>query len=180
MSSAARIAARGRLKKWKPKRWRPEYDRIVAYSVMGKANTWIAENLGFTPEHVSTILNQTQAIELAAKLQAKLREKIEVNIPDVLSKVAEKTAERLFTLVNDEHLWEKNPFAVVDRGLDVLKGLNHLKGGGNGSLNGGGTTINVGTAILAPTQQDSILQGLKMVAEVKKLHSGNSEDASSK
>lgn len=171
---------RGRIgKKWEPKKWRPEYDRIVAYSAMGKPNTWIAETLDFTPEHVSTILNTPEAVALMMKIQAKLRENIEVNIPDVLSELAGKAVSRLREVLMDDDLFEKSPFAVVDRGLDILKGLNHLKGGGNGANPvGGGNTTNIGTVILAPGQKSDIMEGLERIAEVKRIHGGNNTSVS--
>lgn len=163
---------KGKLGKWKPKHWRPEYDRMVAYSVLGKSNIWIAKFLGFTPEHVSNILHQPEAVELAEKLHAKLREGIEANIPAVLDEIALKAVSRVKQLIDSDELMIKSPFAVVDRSLDVLKGLNHLKRSGDQSSLGGGTTVNIGTAIIAPQQTSDILEGLQKVAEVKRLHRG--------
>lgn len=155
---------------WVPKKWRPEYDRVVAYSVVGKANTWIAEQLGFTPEHVSSILNTPQGLELASKLQAKLRENIELNIPETLGELAVLATKRLKSLLENDAIFEKSPFAVVDRGLDVLKGLKHLQGGGNGAP---GQTTNIGTAVIVtPGQRSDILDGLQRIADIKKLHAG--------
>lgn len=163
---------KGRIK-WRPKKWRPEYDRIVAYSVLGRSNLWIAENLKFTPEHVSTILNLPEGKALTDKLHAKLRANIEINIPDVMSEVAQLAAKRVKALMEDDELFRKSPFAVVDRGLDVLKGLSHLRGGGNGApVPAGGSVTNIGTVIVTQNQKSDILDGLQKVAEVKALHGG--------
>lgn len=159
---------RARLNKWKPKKWRPEYDRIVAYSVMGKANVWIATNLGFTPEHVSTILNLPQGIELAERLRLKLRDQIETNIPDTLAYIAKKTAERLKQVIDDDDIFAKNPFAVIDRGMDVLKGLHHLS-----PSNGTNGDTHIGTVIISNGQKSDILDGMEKVAEIKRLHAVN-------
>lgn len=157
------------VKKWRPKKWRPEYDRVVAYSAMGKSNIWIAQQLSFTKEHVSTILNQPQAIELIGRLQAKLQDNMMVSIPQALSEIADKAVLRLKEVMFDDKLFSKNPFAVVDRGMDVLKGLQHLKGGGNGAPQQG-NVYNINTAILAPHQRSDILEGLEKVQEVNRLH----------
>lgn len=164
-----------KLGKWKPKKWRPEYDRIVGYSVMGKSNVWIAQNLGFTPEHVSVILNQPQATELAAKLQSKLRKDIEENIPETLAYVAQKTASRIKEVIDDDELFRRSPFAVVGMGMDILKGIGHLKHGnsGNGGDGGGNGMVVHGTVIIAQGQKTDILEGLEKVAEVKRLHSSS-------
>lgn len=160
--------------KWKPKKWRPEYDRIVGYSALGRSNVWIAENLQFTPEHVSTILNLPEAKALMEKLQTKLRERIVLNIPEVLDDVAQMAVKRLKQVMESDELFEKSPFAVIDRGMDVLKGLNHLRGGGNGApvLPPPGTVTNIGVVNITPGQKSDITMGLEKIAEVRQLHSG--------
>lgn len=175
MAVAIEPEKKGKLKKWRPKKWRAEYDRIVAYSAMGKSNVWIAQQMGFDKVHVSVILHLPQAIELADKLQARLRERIETNIPEVLGYVAQRTAERLKQVIDDDELFEKNPFAVIDRGMDVMKGLNHLRGGGNGSPQEGGVT-NIGTVVISNGQKSDLMQGLEMIREVKRIHGTGTGD----
>lgn len=122
-----------KLTKWVAKKWQPEYERMVAYSAMGWSNKKIAETLRYTPEHVSNVLNLPQAKELKDKILARMRERTLEDVPSILKKIAQKTAERLQTIVDDDELFAKSPFAVIDRGLEVMKGVGHLKGGGNGS-----------------------------------------------
>lgn len=154
--------------KWVPKKWRPEYDRIVAYSVMGKANTWIAQTLGFTPEHVSSILNTPRGIDLAAKLQEKLAANIESSVPDELAQIGKQAIKRLKTLMDDDEIFQKSPFAVVDRGMDVLKGLRHLVPGGNGAaIQAGGNVTNIGQVVLSAQQHSDILDGLQQIKQIK-------------
>jgi hypothetical protein len=158
---------KGKLGKWTPKRWKADYDRVVGYHVMGKQNLEIAKILSFTPEHVSTILNLPQAQELKLKLEAKLREKMEVNIPETLDYVARKTADLMKKVVDNEQLFEKSPFAVIGMGMDVMKGLNHLKGGGNGS-NG---PINVERAIIVSGAAGSqLVEGFTKADEARRIN----------
>lgn len=156
--------------KWVPKKWRPEYDRIVAYSVMGKANTWIAATLGFTPEHVSSILNTPRGLDLAQKLQEKLAANIENTVPDELAQIGKQAIKRLKDLMEDDNLYQKSPFAVVDRGMDVLKGLRHLVPGGNGAALQPGNQTNIGTVIISPQQHSDLLEGLQQIKEIKQIH----------
>lgn len=121
------------LKRWEAKHWRPEYERAVAYSALGKSNIEIAKILNYTVVHVSNILNLPLAKELKDKIIARMRERTLEDIPTILQKVAHKTAERLLKVVEDDDLFTKSPFAVIDRGLDVMKGIGHMKGGGNGA-----------------------------------------------
>lgn len=163
---------RTRLKSWKPKKWRPEYERIVALSCLGWSNKMIAENLDYTKEHVSTILNLEEAETIRMMVLEKMREKTVASIPERLEKIANKTVERLEAAMNDDDLFEKSPFALIDRGMDVLKGLNHLRGGGNGSNSG--LTVNVGAGgqamVISTGQADALAEALNKANEVKQLH----------
>lgn len=174
MSASSVPDRRGSIKRqnaWIPKKWRSEYDRVIAYSALGKSNTWIAEQLGFTPVHVSSIINTPQGQALLTKLQEKLQENIITNIPTTLEYIAQKTAQRLKAVVDNDALFEKNPFAVIDRGLEVVKGLRHLQGGGNGAPPGNVT--NIGTVVITPQQHSAILDGLQKIREIKSVSVGD-------
>lgn len=159
-----------RIKAWKPKRWRPEYERMVAFSCLGYSNKMIGEKLGYTKEHVSTILNMDEAETIRIMVLEKMRASVADSIPDTLTRISQKTVKLLDQSFENEDLVKKSPFALIDRGLDVLKGLGHLKGGGNGS----GTTIdNRGGMMIVTASQDSELaEALRKSDEVKKLHAG--------
>lgn len=163
---------RKRLKAWKPKRWRPEYERIVALSCLGWSNKMIAAELGFSKEHISVILNLDESETVRVMVLSRMREKTVESLPEKLEKIAQKTVERLETAMNDDELFEKSPFALIDRGMDVLKGLNHLRGGGNGSSSG--LTVNVGAGgqamVLSGQQADSLTEALNKANEVRMLH----------
>jgi hypothetical protein len=157
---------KSKLKAWKPKNWKPDYDRVVAYSVMGKQNTEVAVILGYTPEHISAILNSPQGLMLREKLQSALREKMLTNIPETLEYIARRGVERLKSLVDNNDVFEKHPFQVIDRTMEVLKGLNHLKGGGNGS-----GTINVERAVIVSGQAGTnLIEGFSKADEARRIN----------
>jgi hypothetical protein len=158
-----------KLNAWKPKRWKADYDRIVAFHVMGKKNVEIARALHMTPEHVSTILNLPQAQQLKDKMQAALREKMVTNIPETLEYISRRTVERFKQVLDDDELFQKAPLAIIDRGLEVMKGTGHLKGGGNGSA---GITVH-GNAMIVPAQQaQGLLDGFNKADEARQLNAG--------
>lgn len=180
MSSAAQPSPyqpHPRIKKWSPRKWRAEYDRIVAYSVLGKSNVWIAEQMGFTKEYISVILNLPEAQDLYTRLKKKVMEGMEASIVDDLQYVAKKAAKRMRQAVDDDDLFAKSPFAIINMGVDVLKGMSHLRGGGNGSLSsdGGIPSMSIGQIVINNGQKSDLLEGLQKVAEVKKLHSGSGD-----
>lgn len=167
----------GKLKKWVPKKWKADYDRVVAYHVMGKTNIEIAEILKYTKEHVCLILSRPQALELKEKLQVALRDRMLTNIPETLDYVARKTVERLKQVVDSDELFEKSPFAVIDRGMDVLKGLQHLKGGGNGSTG----TINVERAVfVSGSAAENMFDGFTKSDEARRINASPTPSSSTK
>lgn len=159
--------------KWIPKKWRPEYARVVALSATGLSNKVVAEKTGFTKEHVSNILNLPQAEELRERIIKAMEKQATTDIPNALQRIAEKTVQRLETLVNDDEKFKDSPFAIIDRGMDVLKGLNHLKGGGNGAPVQGGNTFNGPTIIVPASQVQNLIDGMSKADEVMEIHSGD-------
>jgi hypothetical protein len=162
-----------KLNAWKPKRWKADYDRVVAFHVMGKKNIEIAKALHMTPEHVSTILNQPQALALRDRMQAALREKMVTNIPETLEYVSRRTAERLKQVLDDDELFAKAPLAIIDRGLDVLKGVGHLKGGGNGAPG-----MNIDKAFIVPAAMaETLMSGFGKADEARRINGSDSSSS---
>lgn len=115
------------LDRWQPKTWKPEYERIVGLSCSGMSNKMIASETGYTPEHVSNILNLDYAEELRSAILAKMRDVNLKTIPDKLENVTNKAIERVQAVIEDDELFYNNPFQVVDRSLRLLEGAGHLK-----------------------------------------------------
>ncbi len=166
---------RGRIGKWKPKKWRVEYDRVVAMSVAGISNTEIATKVGFTKEYVSLILNLDEGKALYNRLQAKILEDWETQIPNNLNTIARKTTERLLQAVNNDELFAKAPFSVIAAGMKAVEGLGHLRGGGNGSTGVGelpgahSTNVNIGVVNISAEQKSDLMSGLDKLQQIKSL-----------
>jgi hypothetical protein len=163
--------------KWVPKEWRIEYDRVVAYSACGMSNVAVAEKVGLTKEHVSTILNLPQAKLLMQNIQLRLRDKVTENIPTVLDEISKKGVQRIRDIIDDDEIAKKSPFAVAKLALDVMHGVGHLRGGGNGSNNQSpspfgviNNTNNTTNIVLMPGQKSDIMDGFKKLTQVAEIH----------
>ena len=119
---------KGGFKRWVPKRWSPVYDQVVLLSVAGRSNTEIAKIFEFTPQHVSNIITTPQAALIRAEVSRKLRERAADTIPEKLEAAAAKAAQRVKDVIEDDDLFERSPFAVVDRSLKVLQATGYIKG----------------------------------------------------
>lgn len=128
-------------KRFEPKNWKPIYDQFVYYHVLGKSNIWIAEKFGKTPQTVCNILNCSQGKVLKKIIAFNLQQQQSATIGSRMDYVADKFMKRIESVADDDELFEKAPFAVIDRGLAIIKGLNHLKGGSN-NPDGGSPTVN--------------------------------------
>ena len=165
--------SRSKLNKWRPKKWRAEYDRIVALSVCGRSNKQIATEVDFTPEYVSVILNLPEAEELRVRLQERLRDKILDDVPTVLGRTSQKAAKRFEEMMDDDELFKKSPFAVIDRGIDLLKGLRHLQTATSQPALPS-MTINGPAVIMPAMAAEGIRDGLKKADEAFRLNAPTS------
>jgi predicted transcriptional regulator len=175
------MAKEARLTKWKPKQWRPEYERAVAYSALGVSNIEIAKMLGFSKEYVSMILNLDESKKRMAEFLEKLKVNNDVNVTEVSERVVGKTLKRLESLLDNEEAFEKSPFAIIDRGLRLSeaimkKGIDTLPG------NSGGVHIHnhgegSSTMIVTPETDDSLKAALRKAQNVRSLSSFNKSDA---
>lgn len=159
-----------RLTRWKPKKWRPEYDRMVFMSVAGFSNKQIGERLGYTKEHVSNVLNLAQAEQLREEIQKRMREEAYQDLPKRLNEIAAKTVERMHMLVHNDDIFERSPFQVIDRGMDILKGLGHLKHGNADRGTDGGTVVNHGTIVVSDKLMERFVAGLEKSEEARQLN----------
>lgn len=167
-----------RIGKWQPKRWKPEYEKIVALSAAGHGNKDIVvimatyHNIEYTKEHISQILNTPQAEEFREMVVKKMRENTLEDLPKMLANVQMKALKRVDEILsNDDHV-DKSPFALMDRALDVLKGVGVMKGaGGSGGVN---LTINNqqnnSNVNLAPEIAERLATGLDKANEVARIH----------
>jgi hypothetical protein len=159
----------GKLNKWVPKKWKPEYERIVGLSCLGESNKKIAQMMGFTPEHVSTILNLPQAEELRELVLSKLREKNVESATEVLGRIGIKTAVLLEKAIDNKQFTEnpKTMFALIDRGLDVLRGTGLLRTTG---VSGSAGVAAQNALVLQGDAADRFVEGMIKADESKRIH----------
>lgn len=139
-----KVAAR-LTKKFEPKTWKPLYDQFIYWHVIGKSNIWIAEKYEYTTQQICNILTSNQGKLRKEIIASNLRTQQTETISARLENVADKFMRRIEAVADDVDLFEKAPFAVIDRGLTILKNLNHLKGGSSdshGGTNGGSSVVN--------------------------------------
>jgi hypothetical protein len=152
-------------KKFEPKNWKPLYDQFVYFHCLGKSNIWIAEKFGKTPQTVCNILNSTQGQLHKKIISYNLQQQQTDNVLARLDSVSTKFMRRIEQVADDDELFEKAPFAVVDRGLAIIKSLGHLKGGSQDSPNGGGSST-VNNTQINDNRRITVI-GEKAVAELR-------------
>lgn len=147
-------------KRWEPKTWKPIYDKVVGYAVLGKSNLEISEILDKTPVWVSNILTCDQGRKLYNDLAAKVRTQVTDTVEDVMSQIAERSLHNVHSIVHSDELLEKYPFRVAALGLDVLKGV--------GKLKPDGPTTNNNLFFGVPQElQNQLLEGLDVANQAK-------------
>ena len=133
-------------KKFEPKTWKPIYDTFVYHHCLGRSNKWIAEEYGYTPQQICNILTSTQGKILKGLLSENLRNARERRLDERMEDVGDKFMKRIEAVADDDALFEKAPFAVIDRGLAVIRSIREKSSGSSlvkvSDGQGGSTIIN--------------------------------------
>jgi hypothetical protein len=153
-----------RFTKWQPKRWEAMHEQMVLMSTLGRSNVAIAEAFGYTPQHVCNVLNTPQADIIRRRVLNTLRESAVKQIDGSLEDLADQSIVRLKQVMYDDDLFSKSPFAVVDRGISVLRGIGKLR-----AENAPG--VNVKNAIfMTPEDAKTLHDGMTRADEAKRLN----------
>jgi hypothetical protein len=132
------------IKKWYPKKWKPIHEEIVALDCAGAPHAMIAAKLNKTVQYVSKICNTPQAKIIRRnalnQLVAKNKEFQEERFEHVLI----KAQERVVDFMEDDALFQAEPFQVVDKAMKLLQGRGVLgqKETGNTHIHAKNVTVN--------------------------------------
>lgn len=148
-------------KKWQPKKWKPEYEKIVMMDLMGMKGYEIAEKTGFTPQHIYNILGCDEAIAIQKALIGKIR-KESFNITDEIQEIQKLTVKRLKQSLKDDNIFNTSRLGFIAKGIDVMKGTGeHLKNAPTNQV--------INQFQLPPSVADRFLAGLEKSDEARKL-----------
>lgn len=162
----------GQFRAWQPVRWHPHYDIIVARAFNGESNIVIAADYKITPVQVSNILNSELGRCKIYEYARKQKTAIVHSIDERVTKLAEKAYDRIEKVINNEELFNNNPFSVFDRSLKVLQTV--------GSKTPFGTIDSSASHTLNIQNNNTLLvalkNGLDQLEEVKKIHGNNNTE----
>jgi len=165
--------------KWVPKKWRPEYEVIVAMDSMGMSRDNIIKEFFrlsgtlYTPQHITNICNCPEALQIKQKRSEQLREGQTLTIQDRLEQLKHKALNRVERIIENDEIFDKSPFAVVDRAFKVLEL------GKPSTTNGGLINNNFNNTLVISEEAARILaDGTNKANEVKALFSEVPKDES--
>lgn len=163
------------LTRWVPRRWELRYDQIVILSTLGKSHDELALQFNYSKQQISNIVNAPQAEITRARIYAELQKRAEENIPMRLEKLADKSLERLSTILHDDDLFKQAPFGVVDRGLQVLKGIGRIKT--ETEQRSSDKNIQQNNFFLTPESVSQLTAAIKIADEARRLNAPKVIDA---
>jgi hypothetical protein len=153
-------------KRWRPKKWIPIYDQMVAMHCVGESNKAIAERFDYTPQQVCNILGSEQAKIIKELVHRKVLSELE-DTGDRLKKIELAAIKNIERVISDEGMLESKPLAIFDRSMDILKGI--------GKLRGADTPVNQTNIFNIPAEHSAALaSGIEKANEAMMLH-GNVE-----
>jgi hypothetical protein len=150
-------------KPWRPNKWHPVYERVVALAAAGLKNTEIAEAMGYTPQHVSNILRTPEA----NRISNNMRERSQKTMADDLQLITEAAIKNVKHVIvdNAETYQLEAPFKLLDRSITFLKGIGKLQ-------NDGGNTNIQNNLILPESYRKQLTEGIDKLKEVWTINGG--------
>lgn len=178
------MAESAKVGKWKPRKWRPIYEQIIClHIVAGISRDDLAKQFGYTPQHISNILNSEQADVLRNIASERIRggalERADNKIVDIterLERLQHKALERVEAVMNDDEMMEKAPFAMIDRGLRILSAKGGLvekvpeREGSKTITNNIAASIQNNNFIASKEELQKLQSGLDKALEVREIH----------
>ena len=158
--------------RWVPKRWRPEYEIIVALWASGMSRKAIIDRFYelsgtlYTEQHITNIVNTPEARKILDNNVDNIRENSTKQIQARISALHDKALTRMEKLMEDDEKYDASPFAVVDRAIKIMD-VGKVKE--SAAPNG----INVQSAlIMTPEAAKILMEGTQKADEAKKLYAG--------
>jgi hypothetical protein len=114
--------------KWEPKVWRPIHEQIVYQHVLGKSNTEIAAEIGYTDQQVSNILNCTKGKQVKESLLEKGRSHFITETEKDQEAMVVAANGIIKKVLTNEDWVNKAPLAMFDRSIAYLKAVGKMTG----------------------------------------------------
>lgn len=148
---------------YNPVTWKPLYDAIILELVMfGGKKKEIAAKFKVTPQTVSNIINCEEGKVKIRAAQERVRETMLRTIPQRMGDIAEKCVDRMESFIADDTLYEKSPFAVIDRSMRFMQGAKLLAS----QDSQGAQATNVGLPAVSEKALDRLSVALERIGAV--------------
>jgi hypothetical protein len=164
------VIEKPKVPRWVPKVWKPIYQEIVMYHIMGYTNKEIAEATGFNHFHVGIILNSPQAEGAKDKAFERLQTLKLGQQKARIERLADKALDRIEEVLCNDDLAETNPFPMMDRAIKFAQSARTLQPSDGSITENTNNTMNIAgsvTAIAVPKELiEGLLAGTKKANEV--------------
>jgi hypothetical protein len=169
---AAQLRPRKNVKaeKWEPLKWEANYEEIVNLSTRGYSNTYLAQKFGYHKQHISNILQTTEAQTIRSQVIEHMRAGSIKNAEERLAACYETATKRIYDTLHDDELYENAKLSVMDRSMSFLTRMGKMKGENDNST----TTNNV---VIGDEAAARILAGLRLSDQAKSMHKGITGDS---
>lgn len=164
-----RAARRARITRprWDPKKWHPVYEEVVLLDCLGYSRKQIAEEKGFTEQHITNITNTPQAAIIREVFRKRMAAKYEGTVEERLERLTAKAMKRIEDVIENDDLMAKNPLGLFDRAITVLKSTNKIKETP--------ATQNTLQLVVTEDQLDRLQKGTELADKARALNAGKTE-----
>ena len=149
---------------WKPLKWKPVYDIMVALKCAGHSNIEIGQIVEYTPVQVGNVLRSPEARRRLDDFSSNFSKTADDTLKGRLEKIRQKAVERIETVVMDDERASEQPMRIAEFSMSLLKGL--------GTLNGENATKNEtnNTLVISDAIAQKLFDGAALADHVKLLH----------
>jgi hypothetical protein len=156
------------LQPWKPLKWLPVYETMVALHISGLSHVTIGERLDYSATQVGNIIRSPEAVKIAEDYRKNIRSLSSETIPAQLEDLATTAVGRIKSMIENDELNDAAPFRMADFSMKFLQGIGTLSDGSSKTE----STTNI--VQIAPELAAGLIAGLAKAAEAKRLNAGNS------
>lgn len=151
--------------RYRPKKWLPEFSQVVFdyIAIPGITQEELGDKYGYTKVHINNILNSPQAAKIREATAKGILNYNEENVTVKLGEISQKAVERMHNFIHNDILYEKSPFAFIEKSIAIRKSIGDEKK----DEPKGGDFINNGVIAISGPQAEGLLKSFELALELK-------------
>lgn len=152
------------------KKWTVEHESIVLAHISGRSGIEISKLTGFHEQHISNIINSTNAQVIIEGVRKRLPHE---EVSERSKALALKAFERLETFISNDAIFQSSPIMAIDKALKITEAFNTSANIPTRNVLNTGTTINI---LATEAVVNKLFDAMNKTNEVDRIHGNGIPD----